>query len=89
MTSRLLIPTFLSLLSRMGNMTGITVTDSASVPYSWIEIYSLGDAAKFLDFHVLATVTVACERGRLYHPLKLCKCHYSGGISSRYFTANI
>ena len=58
MTSIPLIPTILSLLSRMGNMSGITVTDYASVG---LKCVTVGDAAKFLDLHVLAIVTLACE----------------------------
>jgi hypothetical protein len=54
-----------------------------------LECVTMGDAAKFLDFHVLATVTVACERSRLYHPLKLGNCHQSYGINSSYFNTNI
>ena len=50
---------------------------------------TMGDAAKFLDLHVRGTVTVACERGRLYHPLKLCNFHHFEGISASYFTTNI
>ena len=58
MTSIPLIPTILSLLSRMGNMSGITVTDYASVG---LKCVTVGIAAKFLDLHVLAIVTLACE----------------------------
>jgi len=48
----------------MGNTTGITVTDSVNVPHCSM-------LPNFFDFNVLATVAVACERSRLYHPLKL------------------
>jgi hypothetical protein len=48
----------------------------------------MGDATKFLDFLVLVIEIIACEKGTLFHPLKLCSFIHFEDISSTYFATD-